>query len=112
MKKLDKLIIKSFYETIVAIFFITVFVLIMQFFGYGLMILWAKVDTSTIFKFILYLGHTYPYCITIVRFIVFFNDILKPGQSFLNSATTIKSSGISLLWFMEAIVFCGSYYQY
>lgn len=105
MKKLDKLIIKSFIGPFVATFFITVFVLIMQFFWLWIDDFVGKgVDITTIFKFILYLSATLiplalPLSVLLSSLMTFGNL----GETF--ELVAIKSSGISLLRFMRPLFF-------
>ena len=104
IKKLDKLIFKSFIGPFVITFFITFFVLMMQ-------ILWKYIDDLvgkgldmiTVLKFIWYAGATLsslamPIAILVSSIMTFGNM----GESF--ELVAIKSSGISLLRFMRPIV--------
>lgn len=103
MKKLDKLIIKSFIGPFVATFFITVFVLVMQFFWLWIDDFVGKgVDTTTILKFILYLSATLiplalPLSVLLSSLMTFGNL----GETF--ELVAIKSAGISLLRFMRPL---------
>ena len=105
IKKLDKLIIKAFIGPFAATFFITLFVLLMQFF-------WLWVDDfvgkglsiGIIFKFIWYQSAVLvtlalPLAILLSSLMTFGNL----GESF--ELVAIKSSGISLLRFMRPLFF-------
>jgi lipopolysaccharide export system permease protein len=112
IKKLDKLILKSFLGPFVVTFFIALFVLIMQ-------SLWKYIDDlvgkgldfTTILQFVWYasaslLALAMPIAILISSIMTFGNL----GESF--ELVAIKSSGISLLRFMRplmyiAILLCG-----
>lgn len=112
MKKLDKLIIKSFLGPFIATFFIALFILLMQ-------TLWKYIDDLvgkgldfwTIGKFIWYMSATLlmlamPIAILLSSIMTFGNL----GESF--ELVAIKSSGISLLRFMRplffvALILCG-----
>jgi len=104
-KKLDKLIIKAFIGPFVATFFITLLVLVMQFF-------WLYIDdfvskglgTGLILEFIWYLSATLiplalPLAILLSSLMTFGNL----GESF--ELVAIKSAGISLLRFMRPLFF-------
>lgn len=105
IKKLDKLILKTFIGPFIITFFIAVFVLMMQ-------ILWKYIDDLvgkgldliTIGQFIWYAGASLlalamPIAILISSIMTFGNL----GESF--ELVAIKSSGISLLRFMRPLVF-------
>jgi lipopolysaccharide export system permease protein len=105
IKKLDKLIIKSFLGPFIATFFITLFILLMQ-------TLWKYIDDLvgkgldfvTIAKFIWYMSATLlmlamPIAILLSSIMTFGNL----GESF--ELVAIKSSGISLLRFMRPLLF-------
>lgn len=102
-KKLDKLIVKAFVGPFIAIFFIVLLVLIMQFF-------WLYIDdfvgkgiaTNVIFEFILYQSAVLvplalPLSILLSSLMTFGNL----GESF--ELVAIKSAGISLLRFMRPL---------
>jgi lipopolysaccharide export system permease protein len=104
-KKLDKLIIKAFIGPFVATFFITLLVLVMQFF-------WLYIDdfvgkglgTNIIFEFILYQAAVLvplalPLAILLSSIMTFGNL----GEHF--ELIAIKSAGISLLRFMRPLFF-------
>jgi lipopolysaccharide export system permease protein len=103
IKKLDKLVIKAFLGPFAATFFITLFVLLMQFFW-----LWVDdfvgkgISTGIIFKFIWYQSAVLvtlalPLAILLSSLMTFGNL----GESF--ELVAIKSSGISLLRFMRPL---------
>lgn len=104
-KKLDKLIIRAFIGPFIATFFITLLVLVMQFF-------WLYIDdfvskglgTGVILEFIWYLSATLiplalPLAILLSSLMTFGNL----GESF--ELVAIKSAGISLLRFMRPLFF-------
>jgi lipopolysaccharide export system permease protein len=104
-KKIDKLIIKAFIGPFVATFFITLLVLVMQFF-------WLYIDdfvgkglgTKVIFEFIWYQSAVLvplalPLAILLSSLMTFGNL----GESF--ELVAIKSAGISLLRFMRPLFF-------
>ncbi len=105
IKKLDKLIIKSFIGPFIVTFFISLFILLMQ-------TLWKYIDDLvgkgldfwTIGKFIWYMSATLlmlamPIAILISSIMTFGNL----GESF--ELVAIKSAGISLLRFMQPLFF-------
>jgi lipopolysaccharide export system permease protein len=112
IKKLDKLIIKSFLGPFLATFFVALFILLMQ-------TLWKYIDDLvgkgldfwTIGKFVWYMSATLltlamPIAILLSSIMTFGNL----GESF--ELVAIKSSGISLLRFMRplffiALILCG-----
>ena len=106
IKKLDKLIIKAFVGPFVATFFITLLVLVMQFF-------WLYIDdfvgkglgAGLILEFIWYQGAVLvplalPLAILLSSLMTFGNL----GESF--ELVAIKAAGISLLRFMRPLFFC------
>ncbi|MCH5715421.1 LptF/LptG family permease [Niabella hibiscisoli] len=103
MKKLDKLIIKAFIGPFVATFFITLFVLIMQFFWLWIDDFVGKgLDAATILKFIWYqsavlIPLALPLSVLLSSLMTFGNL----GESF--ELVAIKSAGISLLRFMRPL---------
>lgn len=103
MKKLDKLIIKAFIGPFVATFFITLFVLIMQFFWLWIDDFVGKgLDAATIFKFIWYqsavlIPLALPLSVLLSSLMTFGNL----GESF--ELVAIKSAGISLMRFMRPL---------
>jgi lipopolysaccharide export system permease protein len=105
VKKLDKLIIKTFLGPFVATFFVTLFVLVMQF-------LWKYVDdlvgkgldTGVIIQLIAYTSATLvtlalPLAVLLSSIMTFGNL----GESF--ELVALKSSGISLLRFIRPLLF-------
>ena len=105
MKKLDKLIIKSFIGPFTATFFITLFVLIMQFFWLWIDEFVGKgVDAFTLMKFIWYqsavlIPLALPLSILLSSLMTFGNL----GETF--ELVAIKSAGISLLRFIRPLFF-------
>jgi lipopolysaccharide export system permease protein len=104
-KKLDKLILKAFMWPFIATFFITLFVFMMQ-------ILWKYIDDLvgkgldfiTLTKFLIYASATLvtlalPIAILLSSIMTFG----KLGENF--ELVAIKSSGISLLRFMQPLLF-------
>jgi lipopolysaccharide export system permease protein len=104
-KKLDKLIVKAFVGPFIAVFFITVLVLVMQFF-------WLYIDdfvgkglgAGIILEFIWYQSAT------LVPLALPLSVLLASIMTFGNLGETyelvaIKSSGISLLRFMRPLFF-------
>jgi lipopolysaccharide export system permease protein len=102
-KKLDKLIVKAFIGPFVATFFITLLVLVMQFFWLYIDDFVGKgIETKVIFEFILYQSAVLvplalPLAILLSSLMTFGNL----GESF--ELVAIKSSGISLLRFMRPL---------
>jgi lipopolysaccharide export system permease protein len=112
IKKLDKLILKTFFWPFIATFFVTLFVLLMQ-------IVWKFIDDlvgkgldfGTIAKFILYASSTLvtlalPIAILLSSIMTFG----KLGESY--ELVAIKSAGISFLRFMRplfwvSVLLCG-----
>jgi lipopolysaccharide export system permease protein len=103
IKKLDKLILLGFIGPFIASFFITLFVLVLQFFWLWIDDIVGKgLDFGTIGKFILYVCATLvplalPLAVLLSSIMVFGNL----GESF--ELVAIKSSGIPLLRFMRPI---------
>ncbi len=104
-KKLDKLIVKAFVGPFIATFFITLLVLVMQFFWLYIDDFVGKgIDTKVIFEFILYQSAVLvplalPLAILLSSLMTFGNL----GESF--ELVAIKSAGISLLRFMRPLFF-------
>lgn len=104
-KKLDKLIIKAFIGPFIATFFITLLVLVMQFFWLYIDDFVGKgIETSVIFEFIFYQSAVLvplalPLAILLSSLMTFGNL----GESF--ELVAIKSAGISLLRFMRPLFF-------
>ena len=103
IKKLDKLIIKAFIGPFVATFFITLFVLVLQFFWLYIDDIVGKgLDMFTIGRFVLYV------CATLVPLALPLAVLLSSIMTFGNLGETfelvaIKSAGIPLLRFMRPI---------
>jgi len=103
LKKLDKLIIKSFIGPFVATFFITLFVLVMQFFWLWIDDFVGKgLDALTILTFIWYqsavlIPLALPLAVLLSSLMTFGNL----GETF--ELVAIKSAGISLLRFMSPL---------
>ncbi len=104
-KKLDKLIVKAFIGPFIATFFITLLVLVMQFFWLYIDDFVGKgIDTKVIFEFILYQSAVLvplalPLAILLSSLMTFGNL----GESF--ELVAIKAAGISLLRFMRPLFF-------
>ena len=104
-KKLDKLIVKAFIGPFIATFFITLLVLVMQFFWLYIDDFVGKgIETKIIFEFILYQSAVLvplalPLAILLSSLMTFGNL----GESF--ELVAIKSAGISLLRFMRPLFF-------
>lgn len=105
IKKLDKLVIKAFVGPFIATFFITLLVLIMQFF-------WLWIDdfvgkglqTEVIFRFIWYQSAALvPLALPLAVLLSSLMTFGNLGESF--ELVAIKSSGISLLRFMRPLFF-------
>jgi lipopolysaccharide export system permease protein len=102
-KKLDKLIIRAFIGPFIATFFITLLVLVMQFFWLYIDDFVGKgIETSVIFEFIWYQSAVLvplalPLAILLSSIMTFGNL----GESF--ELVAIKSAGISLLRFMRPL---------
>ncbi len=103
IKKLDKLIIRSFIGPFIATFFITLFVLVLQFFWLYIDDVVGKgLDFFTIGRFISYV------CATLVPLALPLAVLLSSIMTFGNLGETfelvaIKSAGISLLRFMRPL---------
>lgn len=111
-KKLDKLVIKAFIGPFVAVFFITILVLLLQFF-------WLWIDdfvgkglsTEIIFKFIWYQSAALvPLALPIAVLLSSLMTFGNLGESL--ELVAVKSSGISLLRFMRplfivSLMICG-----
>jgi lipopolysaccharide export system permease protein len=105
VKKLDKLIIKTFLGPFVATFFVTLFVLVMQFLWKYIDDLVGKgLDTPVIIELITYtsanlVSLALPLAVLLSSIMTFGNL----GESF--ELVALKSSGISLLRFMRPLLF-------
>lgn len=103
IKKLDKLIIQAFIGPFVATFFITLFVLVMQFFWLYIDDLVGKgLDVFTILRLIAYVAATaVPLALPLALLISSIMTFGNLGESF--ELIAIKSSGIPLLRFMAPL---------
>jgi lipopolysaccharide export system permease protein len=111
-KKLDKLIVKAFIGPFGATFFITLLVLLMQFFWLYIDDFVGKgVDVTTILEFILYQSAALvPLALPLAVLLSSIMTFGNLGESY--ELVAIKSAGISLLRFMRplffvTIVICG-----
>ena len=102
-KKLDKLIIKAFVGPFIAVFFLTLLVLVMQFF-------WLWIDdfvgkglsTGIIFEFIWYQSTVLvPLALPLAVLLSSLMTFGNLGESF--ELVAVKASGISLLRFMRPL---------
>lgn len=103
IKKLDKLIIRSFTGPFIATFFISLFVLVMQFFWLYIDDLVGKgLDLFTILRLIAYVAATaVPLALPLALLISSIMTFGNLGESF--ELVAIKSSGIPLLRFMAPL---------
>ena len=105
LKKLDTLIIKAFIGPFIATFFVTLFVLVLQFFWLYIDDIVGKgVDTITVFRLVGYV------CATLVPLALPLAVLLSSIMTFGNLGETfelvaIKAAGISLLRFMRPLFF-------
>lgn len=117
MKKLDKLLVKSFVGPFIATFFVTQFVLIMQFLWKYIDDLVGKgLDMITVSQLLFYMSATMvplalPLAILLSSIMTFGNL----GESF--ELVALKSSGISLVRFMRpllvvSLIICGLAYLF
>lgn len=104
LKKLDKLVLKAFVGPFIATFFITVFVLVMQFFWKYIDDLVGKgLEFSSIVELTAYVTATViPYALPISILISSIMTFGNMGESF--ELVAIKSSGIPLLRFMRPLL--------
>lgn len=104
-KKLDKLIIKAFIGPFIATFFITLLVLVMQFFWLYIDDFVGKgIDTKIIFEFIIYQSAVLvPLALPLAILLSSIMSFGNLGESF--ELVAIKSAGISLLRFMRPLFF-------
>ena len=112
IKKLDKLVIQSFIGPFIATFFITLFVLVMQFFWlYIDDIVGKDVDFFTIGRFISYVSATLvPLALPLAVLLSSIMTFGNLGETF--ELVAIKSAGIPLLRFMRplfivSLLICG-----
>jgi len=104
LKKLDKLILKAFIGPFVATFFITVFVLVMQFF-------WKYIDdlVGKGLEFISIVELTGYVSVTVITYALPISILISSIMTFGNlgesfELVAIKSAGISLLRFMRPLL--------
>ncbi len=104
-KKLDLLIIKAFIGPFVAIFFVTAFVLDLQFFWLYIDDVVGKgIDALTVWQLILYLTATVvPLALPLAVLLSSIMTLGNLGETF--ELVAIKSAGISLLRFMRPLGF-------
>jgi lipopolysaccharide export system permease protein len=112
IKKLDKLVIQAFIGPFIATFFITLFVLVMQFFWlYIDDIVGKDLDFFTIGRFIAYVSATLvPLALPLAVLLSSIMTFGNLGETF--ELVAIKSAGIPLLRFMQplfivSILICG-----
>lgn len=105
IKKLDQLVLKAFIGPFIATFFITLFVLVLQF-------LWKYIDDLVgkgldLWTLLRLLGYVYAQAVTLaLPLAVLLSSIMtfgNLGESF--ETVAVKSSGISLLRFMRPLLF-------
>lgn len=104
LKKLDLLIIKAFIGPFVATFFITLFVLVLQFFWLYIDDIVGKgVDMITVARLILYVSATLvPLALPLAVLLSSIMTFGNLGETF--ELIAIKSAGISLLRFMRPVL--------
>jgi len=103
IKKLDKLVIQAFIGPFIATFFITLFVLVMQFFWlYIDDIVGKDLDFLTIGRFIAYVSATLvPLALPLAVLLSSIMTFGNLGETF--ELVAIKSAGIPLLRFMQPL---------
>ncbi len=103
LTKLDKLILKAFVGPFLATFLLAIFVLILQFFWLWIDDFVGKgIDGPTLLKVILYVaGSWVPIALPLAMLISTIMTFGKLGETF--ELVAIKSSGISLLRFMQPV---------
>ena len=104
-KKLDILIVKAFIGPFVATFFITLFVLVLQFFWLYIDDVVGKgIDPLTVFQLVFYLSATLvPLALPLAVLLSSIMTLGNLGETF--ELIAIKSAGISLLRFMRPLFF-------
>ena len=104
IKKLDKLIIRSFIGPFVVTFFVTLFVLVMQFFWLYMDELIGKgLGIGMIFQLLLYISSTLvPLALPLGVLLASIMTFGSLGENF--ELVAIKSSGVSLLRFMRPLL--------
>ncbi len=105
IKKLDKLILRAFIGPFIASFFITLFVLVLQFFWLWIDDIVGKgLDMFTIGRFILYVSATLvPLALPLAVLLSSIMTFGNLGESF--ELVAIKAAGIPLLRFMRPLFF-------
>jgi lipopolysaccharide export system permease protein len=105
IKKLDKLILRAFVGPFIASFFITLFVLVLQFFWLWIDDIVGKgLDMFTIGRFILYVSATLvPLALPLAVLLSSIMTFGNLGESF--ELVAIKAAGIPLLRFMRPLFF-------
>ena len=105
LKKLDLLVIKAFIGPFVAIFFVTAFVLDLQFFWLYIDDVVGKgIDALTVWKLIMYLSASVvPLALPLAVLLSSIMTLGNLGETF--ELVAIKSAGISLLRFMRPLGF-------
>ncbi len=105
IKKLDILVLKAFIGPFIATFFLTLFVLVLQFFW-----LWIDdyvgkgIDTPTILRLVIYLSATLvPLALPLAVLLSSIMTFGNLGETF--ELVAIKSAGIGLLRFMRSLFF-------
>lgn len=104
VKKLDILVLKAFIGPFIATFFITLFVLILQFFWLWIDDFVGKgIDTFTMLRLILYLSATLvPLALPLAMLLSSIMTFGNLGETF--ELVAIKSAGIGLLRFMRPLL--------
>ncbi|MFT3827003.1 MAG: LptF/LptG family permease [Chitinophagaceae bacterium] len=104
IKKLDILVIKAFIGPFIATFFLTLFVLILQFFWLWIDDFVGKgIDTLTIFQLIVYVSATLvPLALPLAVLLSSIMTFGNLGETF--ELVAIKSAGIGLLRFMRSML--------
>jgi lipopolysaccharide export system permease protein len=104
-KKLDILIVKAFIGPFVATFFITLFVLVLQFFWLYIDDVVGKgIDPLTVFELVFYLSATLvPLALPLAVLLSSIMTLGNLGETY--ELIAIKSAGISLLRFMRPLFF-------
>lgn len=104
IKKLDILVLKAFIGPFIATFFITLFVLILQFFWLWIDDFVGKgIDTPTMLRLILYLSATLvPLALPLAVLLSSIMTFGNLGETF--ELVAIKSAGIGLLRFMRPLL--------
>jgi lipopolysaccharide export system permease protein len=105
LKKLDKLIVRGFVGPFIACFFITLFVLVLQFFWLWIDDIVGKgLDFYTIGRFIIYVSATLvPLALPLAVLLASIMTFGNLGETF--ELVAIKSAGIPLLRFMRPLFF-------